>query len=175
MPLLDAQSLPLFASLFHGNPYRRSTCAFFCTIIIIFHLFITKYSDSPIFFNFNFYQLFFCFELFYSPLHTRTTRHTRTHTHTNTNPPIHTRTTRHTHSHTLTHTNTNTYPLLHTRTTGHPLTHRIQGAMGEFLILLSDSDLEVRRSSLLMVNAATHHHPHVIIPFLREQVNLICT
>ena len=40
-----------------------------------------------------------------------------------------------------------------------------------FLSLLSDSDLEVRKASLLMVNAATHHHTDVIIPFLRDQVN----
>ena len=43
--------------------------------------------------------------------------------------------------------------------------------MSVFLSLLSDSDLEVRKASLLMVNAATHHHTDVIIPFLRDQVN----
>ena len=43
--------------------------------------------------------------------------------------------------------------------------------MSVFLSLLSDSDLEVRKASLLMVNAATHHHTDVIIPFLRDQVH----
>ena len=42
--------------------------------------------------------------------------------------------------------------------------------MEEFLHLLSDVDLEVRKSVLLMINAATHHFPQVIAPFLRSQV-----
>jgi hypothetical protein len=46
----------------------------------------------------------------------------------------------------------------------------IQGGMGEFLTMVSDSDLEVRKACLLMINAATHHFPHIMTPFLRVQV-----
>ena len=43
--------------------------------------------------------------------------------------------------------------------------------MGAFLCMLTDGDLEVRKSCLLMVNAVTHHHPEVVAPFLRDQVS----
>ena len=42
--------------------------------------------------------------------------------------------------------------------------------MSIFLEILNDTDLEVRKACLLMVNAATHHYPDIIIPFLENQV-----
>ena len=64
--------------------------------------------------------------------------------------------------HTLSHLALPHYTVLH---------RRIQGAMGAFLCMLTDGDLEVRKSCLLMVNAVTHHHPEVVAPFLRDQVS----
>ena len=114
MPLLDAQSLPLFASLFHGNPYRRSTCAFFCTIIIIFHLFITKYSDSPIFFNLNFISCFFVLNCFiHHYIHGQPDTHAHTHTLTLIHLYIHGQPDTHTHTHSHTRTRTLTHFYIH--------------------------------------------------------------
>ena len=42
--------------------------------------------------------------------------------------------------------------------------------MGDFLCMLQDSDLEVRKAALLMANAAAHHNPDVIAPYLSMQV-----
>ena len=42
--------------------------------------------------------------------------------------------------------------------------------MGDFLTMVLDTDLEVRKACLLMINAATHHFPHIMTPFLRLQV-----
>ena len=43
-------------------------------------------------------------------------------------------------------------------------------SMGSFLCMLQDSDLEVRKAALLMANAAAHHNPDVIAPYLVPQV-----
>jgi hypothetical protein len=38
------------------------------------------------------------------------------------------------------------------------------------IIIITDADIEVRKASLLMANAAAHHNSAVIAPFLRDQV-----
>ena len=53
------------------------------------------------------------------------------------------------------------------------VSHSLQSiapSMGDFLRMLQDSDLEVRKAALLMANAAAHHNPEVIAPYLSIQV-----
>ena len=46
----------------------------------------------------------------------------------------------------------------------------LRAAMPSFLSLLSEADLEVRRAVLMMVNAAMHHNPQIIAPWVAERV-----
>ena len=46
-------------------------------------------------------------------------------------------------------------------------------AMGDFLRLLVDSDLEVRKASLLMTNTIVHHNPDIIAPHLLDVIPIL--
>ena len=46
----------------------------------------------------------------------------------------------------------------------------LTSAMVHFLPMLADADLEVRKAALLMINAAVHHNPSIIEPFVSAQV-----
>jgi cullin-associated NEDD8-dissociated protein 1 len=46
----------------------------------------------------------------------------------------------------------------------------VAASMGQFLVLLQDSDLEVKRAALLMVNTAAHHNPRSVAAQLRSLV-----
>jgi cullin-associated NEDD8-dissociated protein 1 len=48
--------------------------------------------------------------------------------------------------------------------------HMLRDSMQDFLGVLRDEDLDVRRAGLLMVNAAVHHHPELIRQHLQEVV-----
>ncbi len=56
------------------------------------------------------------------------------------------------------------------RSSSATVTSALSTAMEQFLPLLEDSDLEVKRATLLMINTAVHHNPHSIESHLGGRV-----